>query len=73
MQLDGAQICARFHRRKRPFNDSMERGHAAGHCERRLPPRELVATLEVCVGGAHAMCVTEADKVNADLLAFING
>jgi non-heme chloroperoxidase len=28
------------------------------------------ATLKVYPGGAHGMCVVEADKVNADLLAF---
>jgi len=34
---------------------------------------ELVknGTLKVYPGGAHGMCVTEADKVNADLLAFL--
>ena len=31
------------------------------------------ATLKVYPGAPHGMCVTEADKVNADLLAFING
>ncbi|ACC72476.1 alpha/beta hydrolase [Paraburkholderia phymatum] len=30
------------------------------------------ATFKIYEGGAHGMCVTEADKVNADLLAFIN-
>ena len=30
------------------------------------------ATLKVYAGGAHGMCVVEADKVNADLLAFAN-
>ncbi|MGN7102454.1 alpha/beta fold hydrolase [Ralstonia holmesii] len=36
---------------------------------------ELVknGTLKVYPGGSHGMCVTEADKVNADLLAFITG
>jgi non-heme chloroperoxidase len=29
------------------------------------------ATLKVYPGGAHGMCTTEADKVNADLLAFL--
>ena len=35
---------------------------------------ELVknGTLKVYPGGSHGMCVTEADKVNADLLAFVN-
>ncbi|ANA33698.1 Non-heme chloroperoxidase [Ralstonia mannitolilytica] len=35
---------------------------------------ELVknGTLKVYPGGSHGMCVTEADKVNADLLAFLN-
>ncbi|WP_426396540.1 alpha/beta fold hydrolase [Ralstonia sp. R-29] len=34
---------------------------------------ELVknGTLKVYPGGSHGMCVTEADKVNADLLAFL--
>ncbi|MPW20373.1 alpha/beta fold hydrolase [Paraburkholderia sp. CNPSo 3157] len=31
------------------------------------------ATFKVYEGSPHGMCVTEADKVNADLLAFING
>ncbi|MEX3842961.1 alpha/beta fold hydrolase [Paraburkholderia sp. BR10882] len=31
------------------------------------------ATLKVYPGGAHGMCTTEADKVNADLLAFLQG
>jgi non-heme chloroperoxidase len=31
------------------------------------------ATLKVYPGGAHGMCTVEADKVNADLLAFIEG
>jgi non-heme chloroperoxidase len=31
------------------------------------------ATLKVYEGAPHGMCVTHADKVNADLLAFING
>ncbi|SAL67174.1 chloroperoxidase [Caballeronia udeis] len=30
------------------------------------------ATLKVYPGGAHGMCVVEADKVNADLLAFVS-
>ncbi|BCZ79652.1 alpha/beta fold hydrolase [Paraburkholderia terrae] len=30
------------------------------------------ATLKIYEGAPHGMCVTEADKVNADLLAFIN-
>lgn len=30
------------------------------------------ATLKVYPGSAHGMCVIEADKVNADLLAFLN-
>jgi len=30
------------------------------------------ATLKVYPGGAHGMCVVEAEKVNADLLAFIS-
>ncbi|SFP91171.1 alpha/beta fold hydrolase [Ralstonia sp. NFACC01] len=29
-------------------------------------------TLKVYPGGSHGMCVTEADKVNADLLAFLS-
>jgi len=29
------------------------------------------ARLEIYTGGAHGMCSTEKDKVNADLLAFI--
>ena len=29
------------------------------------------ATLKVYPGGAHGMCTIEADKVNADLLAFL--
>jgi len=35
---------------------------------------ELVkhGTLKVYPGGSHGMCVTEADKVNADLLAFLS-
>lgn len=35
---------------------------------------ELVknGTLKVYAGGSHGMCVTEADKVNADLLAFLS-
>ncbi|MBB5190632.1 non-heme chloroperoxidase [Silvimonas terrae] len=31
------------------------------------------ATLKVYPGASHGMCATEADKVNADLLAFIKG
>jgi non-heme chloroperoxidase len=30
------------------------------------------ATLKIYPGGAHGMCTTEADKVNADLLEFLN-
>jgi len=30
------------------------------------------ATLKVYPGGAHGMCVVEADKVNADLLEFLS-
>jgi len=30
------------------------------------------ATLKVYLGGAHGMCVVEADKVNADLLEFVS-
>jgi non-heme chloroperoxidase len=30
------------------------------------------ATFKIYEGAPHGMCVTEADKVNADLLAFIN-
>jgi non-heme chloroperoxidase len=30
------------------------------------------ATLKVYPGGAHGMCVVEAEKVNADLLAFVS-
>ena len=30
------------------------------------------ATFKIYEGASHGMCVTEADKVNADLLAFIN-
>ena len=35
---------------------------------------ELVknGTLKIYPGGSHGMCVTEADKVNADLLAFLS-
>ncbi len=31
------------------------------------------ATLKLYQGGSHGICATEADKVNADLLAFITG
>src|ERR1700687_429784 len=31
------------------------------------------ATLKIYPGGSHGMCTTEKDKVNADLLAFIQG
>ncbi|TDG10595.1 alpha/beta hydrolase [Paraburkholderia guartelaensis] len=31
------------------------------------------ATLKVYPGGPHGMCTTDADKVNADLLAFLQG
>ena len=31
------------------------------------------ATLKIYPGGAHGMCTTDADKVNADLLAFLQG
>ena len=31
------------------------------------------ATLEVYKGGAHGMCTTQKDEVNADLLAFVEG
>ena len=31
------------------------------------------ATLKVYAGGPHGMCTTDADKVNADLLAFLQG
>ena len=45
-----------------PINDSAKLGV------------ELVkhGTLKVYPGGSHGMCVTEADKVNADLLAFLS-
>lgn len=28
-------------------------------------------TLKIIEGGAHGMCVTSADKINAELLAFL--
>jgi non-heme chloroperoxidase len=31
------------------------------------------ATLKVYEGAPHGLCVTRADEVNADLLAFVNG
>ena len=31
------------------------------------------ATLKIYPGGPHGMCTTDADKVNADLLAFLQG
>ena len=31
------------------------------------------AVLKEYPGGAHGMCTTEKDKVNADILAFIQG
>ena len=30
-------------------------------------------TLKVYKGGAHGMCTTQKDELNADLLAFIEG
>jgi non-heme chloroperoxidase len=40
----------------------------AGHLSVKLVPN---ATLKVYPGGPHGMCTTQADKVNADLLAFL--
>jgi len=31
------------------------------------------ATLKIYEGGAHGMCTTQKDEVNADLLAFLKG
>lgn len=40
-----------------------------------LPSAKLVkkSTLKVYPGSSHGLCVTQADKVNADLLAFLRG
>lgn len=43
--------------------------NAAGKLSAKLIPN---ATLKIYEGGSHGMCSTEADKVNADLLAFLN-
>ena len=40
---------------------------------RKSPEIVKNATLKVYAGGSHGMCVIEADKVNADLLAFLQG